>query len=95
MDDTEFVKDNGGSGCLGLVLGGILGVIWAWHATEAIEFFSKLIFCTASGFGISWFIANEINTSVIEQKKLKLAQKNAAIEKENSQNTLSATKKIK
>lgn len=94
-DNTKFVKDNGGAGYLGLIIGGILGVIWSWHDTEVAAGLGKVILCAAIGFGISWFIINKINSSEIEQKKLKLAQKNAAIEKENSQNTLSANKKNK
>lgn len=94
-DDTKFVKDNGGAGCLGLIIGGILGVIWSWHDTDVGAGSAKLILCAAIGFGLSWFIINEINNSEIEQKKKNLAQKNAAIEKENSQNTLSANKKNK
>lgn len=93
-DNTKFVKDNGGAGCLGLIIGGVLGLIWSWRDTGAAGPI-KFIFCTAVGYAISWFIVNEINNSEIKQKKLKLAQKNAAIEKQNSQNTLSANKKNK
>lgn len=93
-DNTKFVKDNGGAGRLGLIIGGVLGLIWSWRDTGAAGPI-KFIFCTAVGYAISWFIFNEINNSEIKQKKLKLAQKNAAIEKQNSQNTLSANKKNK
>ena len=96
LDNTKILKgDNGGAGCLGIIIGVVVGLIWSWNDEEVSIGLTKWIVCAAIGWGIPWFISNSINNNKMKQKKSELAQKNELIKKGNERNTLSANKKNK